>query len=311
MKIISDRELEIEKFQSEEYWSIKGLFKNKENQEIESRLITFDGKKIDKLDIKNEQNANLYYDEIIKSEFKVSNIINKESKRNPYPPFATSTMQIESSRKLGLSANQTMRIAQKLYEGLEIDGEPTGLITYMRTDSVIMSNDAIKEIRTYVEQKLGKNYIPDNQRIYKSKAKNAQEAHECIRPTNINLTPQSINKYLSTEEFKLYEIIWQRAVSSQMASAIINQVAVDIQSENKLVCFRANGSSIKFPGMLAVYHDAKEDDAKEDEEAKILPPLNLGENLKLQKAIKNQHFTLPPPRYTEASLVKKLEELGI
>ena len=311
LKIISDRELEIEKFQSEEYWSIKGLFKNKENQEIESRLITFDGKKIDKLDIKNEQNANLYYDEIIKSEFKVSNIINKESKRNPYPPFTTSTMQIESSRKLGLSANQTMRIAQKLYEGSEIDGEPTGLITYMRTDSVIMSNDAIKEIRTYVEQKLGKNYIPDNQRIYKSKAKNAQEAHECIRPTNINLTSQSINKYLSTEEFKLYEIIWQRAVSSQMASAIINQVAVDIHSENKLVCFRANGSSIKFPGMLAVYHDAKEDDAKEDEEAKILPPLNLGENLKLQKAIKNQHFTLPPPRYTEASLVKKLEELGI
>ena len=219
-------------------------------------------------------------------------------------------MQIESSRKLGLSANQTMRTAQKLYEGTEIDGETTGLITYMRTDSVVMSNEAINEVRNFVGENYGKEYLPDAPRVYKSKAKNAQEAHECIRPTNVNLTPKNIKQYITGEEYKLYEIIWQRAVSSQMASAILDQVAIDITNEDKQVSLRANGSTIKFPGMYKVYHEAKDDD-KDEEKETILPVMNEGEKLNLQEVIKNQHFTMPPPRYTEASLVKKLEELGI
>ena len=219
-------------------------------------------------------------------------------------------MQIESSRKLGLSASQTMRTAQKLYEGTEIDGETTGLITYMRTDSVVMSNEAINQVRSFVGENYGNEYLPDVPRVYKSKAKNAQEAHECIRPTNVNLTPKNIKQYITGEEYKLYEIIWQRAVSSQMASAILDQVAIDITSEDKQVSLRANGSTIKFPGMYKVYHEAKDDD-KDEEKETILPVMNEGEKLNLKEVIKNQHFTMPPPRYTEASLVKKLEELGI
>tara|TARA_B100002019_G_scaffold122680_1_gene105535 strand:- start:740 stop:2461 length:1722 start_codon:yes stop_codon:yes gene_type:complete len=219
-------------------------------------------------------------------------------------------MQIESSRKLGLSASQTMRTAQKLYEGTEINGETTGLITYMRTDSVVMSNEAINQVRSFVEQHYGNEYLPESPRIYKSKAKNAQEAHECIRPTDINLTPKDIKQYITGEEFKLYEIIWQRAVSSQMASAILDQVAVDIVDEDQKITLRANGSTIKFPGMYKVYQEAKDDD-KDEEKETILPMMSEGEALDLKEVIKNQHFTMPPPRYTEASLVKKLEELGI
>jgi DNA topoisomerase-1 len=203
-----------------------------------------------------------------------------------------------------------MRTAQKLYEGTEIDGETTGLITYMRTDSVVMSNEAISQVRNFIGENYGKEYLPDAPRVYKSKAKNAQEAHECIRPTNVNLTPKNIKQYITGEEYKLYEIIWQRAVSSQMASAILDQVAIDITSEDKQVSLRANGSTIKFPGMYKVYQEAKDDD-KDEEKETILPIMNEGDKLNLKEVIKNQHFTMPPPRYTEASLVKKLEELGI
>jgi len=310
LKIISERELEIEKFISQEYWSILGKFTNSENKTINARLTLYEGNKVDKLDIKNEKEAEKIYDEIKNSNFIVGTVKKKEAKRNPYPAFTTSTMQIESSRKLGLSANQTMRTAQKLYEGTEIKGDTTGLITYMRTDSVIMSNDAINQIRKFVTDNYGSNYLPEKPRIYKSKAKNAQEAHECIRPTNINLTPKDIKQYITNEEFKLYEIIWQRAVSSQMVSAILDQVAVDIVNQNKKISLRANGSTIKFPGMYKVYQEAKDDDKDEEKEI-ILPVMNEGENLNLKKVDKSQHFTLPPPRYTEASLVKKLEELGI
>jgi len=311
LKIITERELEIEKFIPEEYWSIKGLFKKDEGKLFEARLIKFGGEKLNKLAIKNEKLANEIYNSIQESSFVINQIEKKETKRNPYPAFTTSSMQIEASRKLGFSANQTMRTAQKLYEGTEIDGEPTGLITYMRTDSVIMSGEAINEIRSYVEENIGKKYLPDKPRIYKSKAKNAQEAHECIRPTNIILFPEKIKKYLNVDEFKLYEIIWQRAVSSQMASAIINQVAINIENFEKNILFRANGSSIKFKGMLAVYSEAKDEDEEKSEENNNLPELNEKDNLNLIKTEKKQHFTLPPPRYTEASLVKKLEELGI
>ena len=310
LRIISERELEIEKFNPQEYWSIQGNFLNKDNKDINARLTLFDGSKIDKLDIKNEKQATEIYETIKKSNFKVNEITKKEAKRNPYAAFTTSTMQIESSRKLGLSASQTMRTAQKLYEGTEIDGETTGLITYMRTDSVVMSNEAVNQIRNFVGENYGKEYLPDVPRVYKSKAKNAQEAHECIRPTNVNLTPKNIKQYITGEEHKLYEIIWQRAVSSQMASAILDQVAIEIMSEDKQVSLRANGSTIKFTGMYKVYQEAKDDD-KDEEKETILPAMNEGEKLNLKEVIKNQHFTMPPPRYSEASLVKKLEELGI
>ena len=310
LRIISERELEIEKFNPQEYWSIQGNFLNKDNKDINARLTLFDGSKSDKLDIKNEKQAKEIYETIKKSNFNVNEITKKEAKRNPYPAFTTSTMQIESSRKLGLSASQTMRTAQKLYEGTEIDGETTGLITYMRTDSVVMSNEAVNQIRNFVGENYGKEYLPDVPRVYKSKAKNAQEAHECIRPTNVNLTPKNIKQYITGEEHKLYEIIWQRAVSSQMASAILDQVAIDIMSEDKQISLRANGSTIKFTGMYTVYQEAKDDD-KDEEKETILPAMNEGEKLNLKEVIKNQHFTMPPPRYSEASLVKKLEELGI
>ena len=310
LKIISERELEIEKFIPQEYWSIQGEFTNSENKTINARLTLYEGNKVDKLDIKNEKEVEKIYGEIKNSKFTVGTITKKEAKRNPYPAFTTSTMQIESSRKLGLSVNQTMRTAQKLYEGTEIKGETTGLITYMRTDSVVMSNDAINQIRNFVTDNYGQNYLPEKPRIYKSKAKNAQEAHECIRPTNINQTPKDIKQYITNEEFKLYEIIWQRAVSSQMASAILDQVAVDIVNEDKKISLRANGSTIKFLGMYKIYQEVKDDDKVEEKEL-ILPVMNEGERLNLKEVNKNQHFTLPPPRYTEASLVKKLEELGI
>ena len=310
LKIISERELEIEKFIPQEYWLIQGEFTNSENKTINAKLTLYEGNKVDKLDIKNEKEAEKIYGEIKNSKFTVGTITKKEAKRNPYPAFRTSTMQIESSRKLGLSVNQTMRTAQKLYEGTEIKGETTGLITYMRTDSVVMSNDAINQIRNFVTDNYGSNYLPEKPRIYKSKAKNAQEAHECIRPTNINLTPKDIKQYITNEEFKLYEIIWQRAISSQMASAILDQVAVDIVNEDKKISLRANGSAIKFLGMYKVYQEAKDDD-KDEEKELILPVMNEGESLYLKEVNQNQHFTLPPPRYTEASLVKKLEELGI
>ena len=310
LRIISERELEIEKFNPQEYWSIQGDFINKHDKLINARLTLYDGNKVDKLDIKNEEQATNIYTTIKNSKFKVGNITKKEVKRNPYAAFTTSTMQIESSRKLGLSANQTMRTAQKLYEGTEIKGETTGLITYMRTDSVVMSNDAINQIRNFVNENYGDKYLPESPRIYKSKAKNAQEAHECIRPTNINLTPKNIKQFITGEEYKLYEIIWQRAISSQMTSAVLDQVAVDIVNEDEKISMRANGSTIKFPGMYRVYQEAKDDD-KDEEKETILPVVNEGEVLDLKEINKNQHFTLPPPRYTEASLVKKLEELGI
>ena len=188
--------------------SLQGEFSNKENKVINSRLTVYNGNKVDKLDIKNENEATKIYNDIKNSTFKVGNITRKEARRNPYPAFTTSSMQIESSRKLGLSANQTMRTAQRLYEGADIRGETTGLITYMRTDSVIMSNEAINQVRSFVTDNYGANYLPDTPRVYKSKAKNAQEAHECIRPTNIRLTPKDIKQYITLEEFKLYEIIF-------------------------------------------------------------------------------------------------------
>ena len=310
LRIIAERELEIEKFNPKEYWSICGVFSKNNSQEFEARLTQYSGRKIDKYDIKDVSSASDILKNIVRHTYSVKNIDKKETKRKPYPPFTTSSMQIEASRKLNFSANQTMRTAQRLYEGTEINGEPTGLITYMRTDSVTMSNEAINEIRKYINNQIGKEYLPQEPRIYKSKAKNTQEAHECIRPTDVNLIPNKIKNILNKDEYKLYKIIWQRAVSSQMENAIINQVSVDLKNNDNQIIFRANGSSIKFQGMLIIYKDIKDEDDNSDEN-RNLPELHEGENLELIKSEKKQHYTLPPPRYTEASLVKKLEELGI
>ena len=311
LRIITERELEIEKFVPQEYWSIISLFFKPKSNKFEARLTHYNGKKIEKLDIKNDLSATDILNHVLKNKYIVNKIEKKETKRNPYSPFTTSSMQIEASRKFGFSANQTMRTAQRLYEGIEIDGEPIGLITYLRTDSVIMSNQSINEVRKYIDTTIGKEFLPTEARIYKSKAKNAQEAHECIRPTNISLTPEKLKKLLNIDEYKLYLIIWQRAISSQMKSAIINQVSVNITNEDNQIVFRANGSSLKFKGMLAIYQDSKDEDENDKDENNHLPELNEGDTLELEKTEKKQHFTLPLPRYTEASLVKKLEELGI
>lgn len=311
LRIITERELEIEKFIAQEYWSINALFSKNNNKQFEAKLIQYNEKKLEKLDIKDDVTATNILNNVLKNNYTVKKIEKKETKRNPYPAFTTSTMQIEASRKINFSANQTMRTAQKLYEGIEINGEPTGLITYMRTDSVIMSKGAVNEIRKFISSDIGKEYLPSEPRIYKSKIKNSQEAHECIRPTNVNLLPDKVKKLLNADEYKLYEIIWQRAVSSQMSSAIINQVAIELKNNNSHIVFRANGSSIKFKGMLAVYKESKDEDEKNNEENTNLPELVEGDKVELNKSEKKQHFTLPPPRYTEASLVKKLEELGI
>jgi DNA topoisomerase-1 len=254
------------------------------------------------MDIKNENEANLALDQINKSSFHIEKIERKRVKRNPLAPFTTSTLQQDASNKLGFGASRTMRIAQKLYEGINIGSETTGLITYMRTDGVQLSSQAIEELRNEISNRHGKSYIPDNPRVYKSKAANAQEAHEAIRPTDIARDPESISSYLDAEQFKLYDLIWKRTISSQMQSAELDETAADISSKDQSITFRANGSQVIFPGFF-VYRD-KEDD-------RLLPKLNEKEEVDLSKVESDQHFTQPPPRYTDASLIKKMEELGI
>jgi len=310
LRLIVEREIEIEKFQPDEYWSITGNFENVKKEKIFAKLIQYNEKKLDKLDIKNENQAKEIFEKIINKNFTIKKIEKKEVKRNPYAPFSTSTLQQEASSKLGFNANQTMRTAQKLYEGIEINDETVGLITYMRTDSIIMSKVSIDEIRNYIKNVFGDEYLPEKPRIYKSRAKNAQEAHECIRPTSILRKPSEIKNSLREEEYKLYELIWNRSLSSQMENAIINQVSINIITQDNKDIFRATGSNIKFDGMLKVYKELNENKTNE-EENKTLPILNEGEKLNLVKTEKKQHYTQPSPRYNEASLVKKLEELGI
>ena len=239
----------------------------------------------------------------------------KPYKRNPYAPFTTSTMQQEASKKLGFGASRTMQVAQRLYQGFEIDGETIGLITYMRTDGTQISNEALQSCRSYIENEIGKNYLPEQPRNYSGKkAKNAQEAHEAIRPTDINRNPVSLKSILDRDQMRLYELIWNRTVSSQMESAEFERTSIDINNNDNSISFRANGSIQKFDGFLKLYQETKEDDEKKDDhedDDNILPDVKNGDELKLDKIVDEQHFTNPPPRYSEASLVKKLEELGI
>ncbi len=302
LKLICEREIEIEKFNIEEYWSITSIFSKDDKQQFTAKLSVLDNNKLAKMDLKNEKETNLALEKIRNSSFNITKISTKRVRRNPMPPFTTSTLQQEASNKLGFGASRTMRIAQKLYEGINIGSETTGLITYMRTDGVQLSTQAIDELRSEITHLHGKEYIPQLPRIYKSKAANAQEAHEAIRPTAISRHPEIMSSYLDSEQLKLYELIWRRTISSQMQSAELDETAADISNENKSIVFRANGSQVHFPGFF-IYRDRDDD--------KILPHLIENENVGLEKTDGEQHFTQPPPRYTDASLIKKMEELGI
>ena len=302
LKLICEREIEIEKFNVEEYWSISSIFSKNNNENFSAKLFVLDSKKLAKMDLKSEDDANEALDKIRKSSFNMSKIETKRVKRNPLAPFTTSTLQQEASNKLGFGASRTMRIAQKLYEGINIGSETTGLITYMRTDGVQLSSQAIDELRNEITNRHGKDYIPQTPRVYKSKAANAQEAHEAIRPTSISRDPENMSQYLDNEQLKLYGLIWKRTISSQMQSAELDETAADISNKDMSIIFRANGSQVYFPGFF-VYRDREDD--------KILPKLVENEDVDLEKADGEQHFTQPPPRFTDASLIKKMEELGI
>ena len=309
LKLLCERENERDKFKEQEYWSIDSIFQNYDKVNFDSQLFIYDGKKIEKLSISDESYAREIVKNVEKLEYKVSSIKKKEINRKPTAPFITSTLIQEASRKLNFTAKKAMLIAQKLYEGIQINGEVTGLITYMRTDSVTISKEAIKNIIAHIKKHYGPNYLPSAPIIYKSKSKNAQEAHEAIRPTNFQNSPSAIKEFLDTDQYKLYELIWKRTVSSQMANAKLESVAVEISSETGNNVFKSVGSTLVFDGFYKVYREGQ--DNEQDENKNKIPKLKEGDDLKLNKVIPNQHFTQPPPRYTEASLVKRMEELGI
>ncbi len=312
LRLISEREAEIEVFKADEYWTVDTLLKNPDGAHFKARLTHLAGNKLDKLDIPDEAKANAAVERIRHKELKVQSVEKKQSRRNPAAPFITSTLQQEASRKLGFGATATMRTAQKLYEGVDIKGETVGLITYMRTDGITLSGEAIAQARDVIGQKYGDKYLPKSPRAYKSKAKNAQEAHEAIRPTDLSRDPDSLKPYLDEAGLKLYTLIWKRTIACQMESAVLDQVGVDISDGTDDVVLRATGSVIAFDGFFKVYREGFDDDKKsDDDDDRILPPLEEGDKIGLLDIMPEQHFTQPPPRYTEASLVKKLEELGI
>lgn len=310
LRLICERDEEIEKFISQEYWDIKAILQSSAGAEFKAKLSQWHGKKLDKFDIINEADAKNIVAALQNKQYHVISIDPKQVRRHPYAPFTTSTLQQDASRKLGFSAKKTMQLAQKLYEGVDIGGETTGLITYMRTDGVTVSQDAIEAARKHISGKYGEKYLPASPRVYKVKQKNAQEAHEAIRPTDVTRTPDKVKNALDNDMFRLYELIWKRMMASQMESALFDQMSVDIESSDKQAVFHATGSVMRFDGFLTLYQESKDDD-EEDEESRALPPLTMNENIGVREITPEQHFTEPPPRYTEASLVKKLEELGI
>src|SRR6266446_2164360 len=312
LRLVCEREAEIEAFKSREYWTIEVEFKTEAGQTFTARLTHLDGKRLERFDIDTEAKARAAADAILRaSGFAVAEIDSRQVRRNPFPPFTTSTLQQEASRKLGLSANRTMQIAQRLYEGIELAGETVGLITYMRTDGVAISAEAIAAARQLIGSEFGARYVPDAPRVYRSPAKNAQEAHEAIRPTDLTRKPAEVAGHLDRDQLRLYELIWKRTLASQMASALLEQVAVDIADATARLRLRANGSVVVFDGFLALYQEDRDDAAEEEGEGTRLPAMRKAERLARGEVLPNQHFTQPPPRYTEASLVKKLEELGI
>ena len=304
LRVICERENEIKRFVPEEYWKITAAFdKPKPFQAILSYL---DGEKLEKLSIKNEQQAQSILKKLIDQKYQVIKVERKELKRNPSPPFITSTLQQDAANKLGFTTKRTMMVAQKLYEGIKLDQEEVGLITYMRTDGIYVNDKFIDSTRQMIANNFGQEYLPKSAKKYKSKVKNAQEAHEAIRPTNIDLNPEKVASHLTAEQLKLYTLIWNRMVASQMESAVLNQVSINLESLDKYAIFRASGSTIKFDGFYKLYRNNLDDD-----EGKLLPNVQEGEIYIAKEILPAQHFTQPPPRFTEASLVKKMEELGI
>jgi DNA topoisomerase-1 len=314
LRMIVEREEEIEAFKAREYWSIEADCAHPD-QRFSARLLKLRGKKFEQFDLTNERDAHAARDALMKSaqgRLVVSEVQSKERKRRPSPPFTTSTLQQEAARKLGFSTSRTMRLAQGLYEGVSIGTEGTvGLITYMRTDSVNLGNDAIAEIRKVIARDFGAKALPDTPNLYRAKSKNAQEAHEAIRPTSALHTPASMAPFLNDDQRKLYDLIWKRAVASQMQYATLNTVSVDLDAGGDSA-FRASGTTVVDPGFLAVYEEGHDVKTAEDDDAnRKLPAMKIGEAVPLADILADQHFTEPPPRYSEASLVKTLEEYGI
>lgn len=317
LRLVCDREREIESFVSQEYWSLTARLATMAGEEFDARLVGADGRKIGRLDIADEATAKDLKRALDFAKFTVASVESKPGRRNPYPPFTTSTLQQEASRKLGFSATNTMRTAQRLYEGVDIGGETVGLITYMRTDGVQIAPEAIHQVRGYIGRSYGDRYVPSSPRMYKTKAKNAQEAHEAIRPTDVSRRPGDVKRYLDADQFALYELVWKRTVASQMEAAEVERTTAEIVAEagGRGLELRATGSVITFDGFLKLYTESRDDKAEpgseDDEDDRRLPPLKARDPLKQREIKADQHHTEPPPRYTEASIVKKMEELGI
>ena len=311
LRLVCDRELEIEKFVSREYWSLVAHLKTARDDPFTARLVGADGRKITRLDIGEGKEAEDFKKALDAAQFKVRSVEAKPVKRHPYAPFTTSTLQQEASRKLGMAPAHTMRIAQRLYEGVDIGGETAGLITYMRTDGVDMAPEAIASIRTVIGKQYGERFVPKAPRKYTAKAKNAQEAHEAIRPTEASRLPKDMARHLEPEQAKLYELIWNRAVASQMELAELERTTVDIDAKAgaRALELRATGQVVRFPGFLELYQEGRDDEA--DEDGGRLPRMEAGEPVTREKIDATQHFTEPPPRFTEATLIKRMEELGI
>jgi DNA topoisomerase-1 len=307
LRLVVEREMEIERFRAREYWTVAAQAKAEIGNAFEARLFSLDGKKLDKFDLGDEAAALAAKAAVIAGEYTVASLEAKPLKRSPAPPFTTSTLQQEASRKLGFNAQRTMQVAQKLYEGVDIGGETVGLITYMRTDGVAMDQSALMQCRAVIGDRFGSEYVPEKPRFYSSKAKNAQEAHEAIRPTDPHRHPSKLK--LEGDMARLYDLVWKRAIASQMEQAIVERTTIDLLDAKGRAGLRATGQVILFDGFLALYQEGRDDE--EDEDSRRLPTLKAGDRVKASDTAATQHFTEPPPRYSEATLVKKMEELGI
>ena len=312
LRLICERESEIEAFAAREYWSVEALLAAPGGETFKARLVEQGGRKLDRFALADEAAARAAVRAVEAARLRVGGIEKKQVSRSPAPPFSTSTLQQEASRKLGFSADRTMKTAQRLFEGLALDGETVGLITYMRTDSVQLSGEAVSAARRLIGQRFGERYVPDKPRLFKTRTKNAQEAHEAIRPTDLFRVPQDVARFLDDDQRRLYELVWQRTTASQMAAALLDRVTVDIEAHDGSVGLRATGQTVAFDGFLRLYQEGFDDrGAEEDDEGRLLPPLAQGDALDRRGVTPTQHFTEPPPRFSEASLVKRLEELGI
>jgi DNA topoisomerase I len=312
LRMIVEREQEIDAFVRQEYWTVEALA-SKEDQGFGAKLVQYRGAKVEQFTITRQDQADTAIAELraaAAGKLRVEQVERKQRRRQPPPPFTTSTLQQEAARKLGFSADRTMRVAQQLYEGVDVGGDRAGLITYMRTDSVNLAQEAVRDIRTYISERFGESRLPDRPRLYKTKSKNAQEAHEAIRATSVQREPQSVKAHLTADQLKLYDLVWRRAVACQMMHATINTVAVDLACGSAASLFRATGSTVADAGYLAVYEEGR-DDAQAEEENLPIPPLAVGDLVDLIDIVGRQHFTEPPPRYSEATLIKALEEYGI